>query len=341
MCLSLSLALIVSIMFHPTSTGLILVVSAALATGITVSVAGFSNDEVGRFVAVPLLAVTTFEAVLFAVQSATHKAIGYSLLHPGENLDTIDGLVRPQGTYDHVYEPTVVALVAISIGLSVLPARGRSRWLFLVAIGSASTTVALSHSRAALAGLVLIGVVAAVASARTRDLRLGVVVVAISFLVPALMTVASWQLRFEQSASELPDAGSGRPELVQEAGRLIAHHPIVGVGPRNYIDALDELEPYVEHVYAVHNVPILVTAELGIPAGFIFTVLLVATGWRAIVSGYRSRLVFLAVLPFLTLDILLYDRPFGLLLFFLWAGVATAFTTSGRHELADVAQGAR
>ncbi len=338
---ALAAASVISYIAHPINPGLIVTIAAVVVTGMALAIANLDSGDVRRLVAVPLLAMATFQAFLIAVQSATGTAFGLTVLQPGQDLLIVDGLLRPQGTYYHVYEPTATALVAIAIGLALLPKTGRPRLLFLIAIGAATTTVALTHSRGALIGVFLIGLVTIVQSLRDRHLRLGVLVVATAFLVPALMTFGSWQTRFDQSTATADDTNPGRPGQVREAVLLISEHPVVGAGPQNYIEQLDVLEPNVEHFYAVHNTPLMVTAELGIPAGLIFTVLLVALGWKAMTADYRPRLVFVAAVPFLLLDILFYDRPFGLLLLSVWAGTTTALTISAHaeHEPRPVAHG--
>jgi hypothetical protein len=329
---ALAVAAVIALVFHMSGTGAILTFSIVAPIGIVLSVAAFSIAELRRYVAVPLLATTAIQAVIVAVQTATESALGYNLLHPGATLlVTNETIVRPQGMFDHVYEPAAVALIAVGIGLALLPATGQWRIWFLVGIGAASTTIALTHSRSALLGLMLVVAVAAFASFRgDTALRAGLAVAVVAFVIPALMTASAWQVRFDESAgSDLDDASLGRVTLARQAIEIAGDHPLVGVGPNRYMTVLeadytvDEQYPFV-----VHNESLMVAAELGIPAAIVITLVFTWAGIQAIQAGYRPLLLYAAPMPFVVFDVLLYNKPVGLLLFAVWCGV------SGRLSLA-------
>ena len=325
MYLVLAVAAPVSFLFHPSGAGAILTFAVVAPVGIVVSAAGFTTDELRRFVALPLLATTAIQAVFVAIQSATGSAFGYNLLHPGsELLVTNDTIVRPQGLFDHVYEPAAVALVAVAVGLALLPASGRMRTMFLVGIGAAATTVALTHSRSALLGLVLVVAVAAVAAVRKDPgLRLATIVTVVAFVVPALLTASAWQVRFDESASsDLDDASLGRVTLARQALEIAGDHPVFGVGPNRYMTVLENQYTVDEdYPFVVHNESLMLAAELGIPAAIVLTALMAWAGLQAIRGGYRPLLLYAAPLPFFVFDVLLYNKPVGLLLFAVWCGV--------------------
>ncbi|GMQ86349.1 MAG: hypothetical protein BMS9Abin07_1923 [Acidimicrobiia bacterium] len=327
---------IIAFVFNPSGAGAILTFSIVAPIGIVLSVARYSIPELRSFVAVPLLATTALQAFLVAVQTATKSAVGYSLLQPGSTLlVTNETIVRPQGMFDHVYEPAVVALIAIGIGLALLPESGRLRTGFLVGLGAAATTIALTHSRSALLGLLLVMLIAVIAAFRgDRGLRIGLVVVAAAFVIPALLTASAWQVRFDESAStDLDDASLGRVTLARQAITMAGDHPIVGVGPNRYMTVLetkytvDEAYPYV-----VHNEPLMLAAELGIPAAVVITLLLLWAGAQALRAGYRPLLLYAAPLAFVVFDVLLYNKPVGLLLFAVWAGVMAAVSVTSRKS---------
>ena len=76
--------------------------------------------------------------------------------------------------------------------------------------------------------------------------------------------------------------------------------------------------------YVVHNVPLIIAAELGILAAVVVTSLLgfaAVQAWRA---GPGALLLYVAVVPLLVLDVIFYNRPLGLFLFATWAGVLAA-----------------
>jgi O-antigen ligase len=226
----------------------------------------------------------------------------------------------------HVYEAAIVAILAIAIGLALLPRSGPQRWWFLAGIASASVSLALTHSRAAFLGLVLVVAIAGVASLRSMpSMRAGLLIVLIGFGVPALMTASTWQARLTESVSgSLDEVSSGRVTLMKQAVDLAISHPIVGVGPNRYIEVLESRVDESEVTFVVHNIPLMVAAELGIPAGIIAATLLVWTGFQAVIGGYRTGLLFAAPMPFFLFDVIMYNRPFGLLLFAMWCGLLGA-----------------
>lgn len=75
----------------------------------------------------------------------------------------------------------------------------------------------------------------------------------------------------------------------QLALHLIAVHPWTGVGMGNYTDAAQVLEPSAQRV---HNVPLLIAAELGLPGLFLWLILVLAP----LVMAFRFR-------PFLPVQI--------------------------------------
>ncbi|MCH8899806.1 MAG: O-antigen ligase family protein [Acidobacteria bacterium] len=336
----LAVGAIIAFVFNPSGAGAILAFSIVAPIGVVVSVARYSISELRSYVALPLLATTAIQAFLVAAQTATESAVGYNLLYPGTTLlVTNDTIVRPQGMFDHVYEPAAVALITIGIGLALLPESGRLRMVFLAGVGAAATTIALTHSRSALLGLLLVLLIAAIAAFRgDRGLRIGFVVVAAAFVIPALLTASAWQVRFDESAnSDLDDASLGRITLARQAITMAGDHPVVGVGPNRYMAVLearytvDETYPFV-----VHNESLMLAAELGIPAAVAVTLLLVWAGVQAAKAGYRPLLLYAAPLAFFVFDVLLYNKPVGLLLFAVWAGVmAAASDTSRKSQVAS------
>jgi O-Antigen ligase len=338
--LALAAGGMIAFLFHPSGAGAILTFSMAVPVGVVLSVAGYSLEETRRYVGIPLLATTAVQAAIIAVQTATESAFAYTVLHPGASLlVTNETIVRPQGTYDHVYEPAAVAVIAVAVGLALLPPSGRLRLWFLAGIGAATTTIALTHSRSALLGLILVVGVAAVAAVRAKpELRTAVIVVAVAFAIPALFTASAWQVRFDESAaSDLDDASLGRVTLMRQALEMAGDHPIVGVGPNRYMDVLeaeytvDETYPYV-----VHNESLMIAAELGIPAAAVFTLLFAWAGIQAIRSGYSSLILYVAPLPFFAFDVLLYNKPVGLLTFAFWCGVVAALYLRSRAPTSTV-----
>ena len=335
--LALAVAGVVALLVHPTGAGAILVFSMVSVVGILLAITAFSTDDLRSYVALPLLATSAVQAVIVTIQSLTDTAFGHNLLHRGSNLLVTDGYARPQGTFDHVYEAAILAILAIGVGLALLPETGRIRMWFLAGVGFASVSLALTHSRSAFLGLVLVIAIAAMASARRLpSMRAGLAVVIVAFSIPALMTASIWQARLTESVSvDLDDASSGRITLMRQAIDLAVDHPVFGVGPNRYMEVLEATVDPSEVEFVVHNIPLMVTAELGILAGILFTVLLIWAGVQAVRSGYRTSILFAAPFPFMMFDVIMYNRPYGLLLFAIWAGILGAMTRHTSPKLSE------
>lgn len=333
---------VVSYLIHPSGPGTILTFAMVISIGIMISVASYSVDEIRRFVAAPLLATTAVQAAIVVVQTLTESAFGYTMLYPGRSILITNGdIVRPQGTYDHVYVAATVALLAIAIGLAVLPTDPRRRIWFLAGIAAATSTVAMTHSRSALVGLVLVFAVAGISSLkRSKGLRVGVMVVAVAFTVPALATAQGWVARFDDSInSSVDDASLGRITLAKQAIDLAQDHPVIGVGPNRYMDVLEDRDEVDQRFpYVVHNVSLMTAAELGIPAAIAITVLFSYAGVQAWRAGPRAFLLYMAIIPLLVLDVVFYNRPLGLLLLATWSGLLGSLGNDASAQRTAVTQ---
>ncbi len=116
--------------------------------------------------------------------------------------------------------------------------------------------------------------------------------------------------------------------MIDTADQLISARPITGVGAANYISAATALLGYP--LDWVHNVPLLVTSELGLPGLALFLLMLgslVSVGlrrwrqrsitlWQALIGG-----VLVGLLPILLVDHYLWTDPQGTILFAFVAGL--------------------
>ena len=328
-----------SFVFNPSVEGALLVAPMLGAVGLAVAVAALSLEELRRYVALPLLAMVAFQSLIIAVQAVTKAPTVLSTLSPKVlPLFTNGGVVRPQGLYDHSYEAAAVAVVAVALGFALMPDSGRLRIAFLIGMASGAMTVALTYSRAAVLSLVLVCTVAAIAAARGRvpALWAGLAVVVVAFLVSLLFSSGGWTARVDETLStDLDRATLGRVENLRQGVEVAIDHPWVGVGPNRYLIVLENDytkpgDPFGQ----VHNVPLQVAAELGIPAAIILAVLLLWVGAQAVRDGNRPLLLYAALLPFLLFDVLLYVKLVGLLLVAVWAGALAVFHVSRMGEKA-------
>ncbi len=317
-------AMLVSLAASPSQRGTLVTVVAIAAAAIAVAISLQRTVDLGRTVAVPLLITSSVQSLLVIAQTVTDRAIGLNLLDSGASLQTIDGLLRAQGTMNHVYEPAALALLAGSVAIVTAPQQPRTRWLWIAGAALAGSTIGLTHSRAALLGVGLMGIflIAPVLRRQTAPAIVGAAFV-VGFLIAAACSWSAWSVRADHSTTGgLDEASLGRVTLSQQAIQMAADHPFVGVGPGLYLETmrtdyeLDDRYPFI-----VHNVSLAVAAENGIAASVLASFLVT---W-AIIRAVRHRPVWaalaLAPIGFLLFDVLHYDRPVGLLLTGIWLGV--------------------
>lgn len=318
---ALTVFMAVALVARPSETGMILTVAAALGSGIVLATCQWSRAELRRLIAAPLLATATLQSILVIAQTLTDRPVGLSLVETGAELHVIDGLLRAQGTMHHVYEPVALSLLAVGLALTTIPTDRSWRLGWAVAAAIAGSTIGLTHSRAALLGVVL---ATPFLLRAWRQRRPGVAVVGgaflIGFVIAAALTSSAWALRGDHStAAGIDDASLGRVTLAQQAMQMSADYPLLGVGPGRYLDTmrdryqLDERYPFV-----VHNVTLAVAAENGIPAAIAATALVAWAIAQAVRSGPLGAVAALLPVGLLLFDVLHYDRPVGLLMGAVW-----------------------
>ncbi len=164
----------------------------------------------------------------------------------------------------------------------------RRRWRAIGAVGALGCTVALvgSGSRAALVG--------AVAGALIVLPRRGLVVVAALLVAAAVAFAPRWDALLER-----PGGSTSRVAEWEVAARVIARHPLLGVGPEGYrLVVAEGVDDDYERRHGrdvlpdrAHSGPLDVAVTLGLPAAAVWVVgvgAVVLAGRRV---GRRSRLL--------------------------------------------------
>lgn len=162
-------------------------------------------------------------------------------------------LTRPGSLLGNASDQGVVGVICFAV--LIVAALGRSgqaggrgalirRWLPAIGAAFGATTVVLSESRTDLAALLVVcalALVVVIAFFRGRPvlritlLALAVTAAAVVGLAVALPTVRG---RIFSGGSLLGAFGSDRGSLWQETLRLVGRHPLFGVGPSGFVDAL-------------------------------------------------------------------------------------------------------
>jgi O-antigen ligase len=202
---------------------------------------------------------TLFTVVLScAAVSAAIGIVQYGILHYDQLMQ------RPQGTLGHWM--TYSGLLMIAVGLAVarlLFDKGDRTWAALV-LPALVVAVALTSTRSA-----WVGVCAAVALLfALKDFRLFAVLPVVAAVFFALAP-ASITHRFVSIFDAKDPTKLDRFAMIHEGERMIAAHPLTGVGPnmveKRYAeyrgsDAVNQINPHL------HNNPLQIAAERGIPA---------------------------------------------------------------------------
>jgi O-antigen ligase len=192
-----------------------------------------------------------------AAASAAFGIFQYEILH-------YDLGRRPQGTLGHWMTYSGLLMLVFAIALArVLYGRSERTWAALV-IPALAVAIAVSFTRSA-----MVGVLAAAALLFVlKDLRLFALV---PILIAVFIALAPGQVtqRFVSIFDLNDPTNRDRVAMLHEGERMIRAHPLTGVGPamvqRLYADyrgadAVEKINPHL------HNVPLQIAAERGLPA---------------------------------------------------------------------------
>jgi O-antigen ligase len=193
---------------------------------------------------------------------------------------------RPRGLLGHYMTYSGLLMMVMGIAIARL-LFGRKDWLWPALVMPALViTLALTLSRSAWIG----ACVAAAVLFTLKDFRLFAVlpiVLAIGFIAAPPVVSQRFVSLFDPTDATRRD----RVAMLREGAHMVAAHPLVGVGP-NMVEVLYEQYRDPEALPKVnphlHNVPVQIAAERGIPAliaWLAFLVVLTRDLWRRFRSG--------------------------------------------------------
>jgi O-antigen ligase len=214
-----------------------------------------------------------------AAISAAFGIIQYGILH----YDQLSQ--RPRGTLGHymTYSGLLMLVICVAIARILFLTWGRA-WAALV-MPALAVAVALTSTRSAAVGVCI----AAALLFALKDFRLFAivpVVAAVFFAFAPQMIMQRFQSIFDAKDPTRLD----RVAMLREGGRMIAAHPIVGVGPnmveKRYEeyrgpDAVNKTNPHL------HNNVVQIAAERGLPALAMWLWFIVALA-RDLIQRFRS-----------------------------------------------------
>ncbi|MBT8197466.1 MAG: O-antigen ligase family protein [Acidimicrobiia bacterium] len=310
----------VGLVFNATPRGWMQVARLAALTVTAGYISQLSDRERTRLVVAPLMVTVGLQSLIGVAQVLNDGPIGLGTFGERElrYFYGFGDVVAAQGTTIHGYVLAGFAMVATLVGMTRAVRRGASPW-WLVGIAVCAIPIGLTYSRMALIGMILVMGALGWGVARDRARYLvPTVVVIVAITVPALFALDGWtQRELSDERQGLDRLSTGRITLMREAATMIGDHPIVGVGPGNYVTTI-EADFDVEVPKQVHSVPLLVAAEDGVVWGLASLVMLAAVGLAALRSGPVATALFLGFVPFWILDKFPYTHPNGLVLTAIW-----------------------
>ena len=259
-----------------------------------------------------------------AAVSAAFGIIQYGILH----YDSLNQ--RPRGTLGHymTFSGLLMLVMCVAIARILFLTWGRA-WAALV-MPALAVAVALTSTRSAAVGVC----VAAALLFALKDFRLFTLVPILAAIFFAFAPQLIMQ-RFVSMFDRKDPTRIDRVAMLREGGRMVAAHPIVGVGPnmieKRYAefrgtDAVNTVNPHL------HNNVVQIAAERGLPALAVWLWFLVALT-RDLVRRFRTgRHPFLAAAALACLVALmtagLFEYNFGdsevLMLFLMLATLPAA-----------------
>jgi O-antigen ligase len=193
----------------------------------------------------------------------------------------------------------------------------RGPWLAaLVVLGAG---IGVTYTRAGAIGQIVMVGCLLLGRADRRILRAAVVAVVLGLGIGGLGFGDGWVARGETSLADGTTASSSRDVRLAEARELVTEHPITGVGPGRYVEALAEQER--DEYLPAHNLLAHQAAELGVLGGLAVIALLALLALRTWRGGAWTAALVTPVVPFLFLDAYPYVFATGLAASAIWLGL--------------------
>ncbi len=324
-------AMVASLALHPSVRGVMAIVRVAGAVSLASTLVGATASRQRRNGLVALEVAAGGQLIIAAIQRATLSPIGLRWL--GENrFPFVDfgSIFAPVGTMWHTYVLAGLGLLMVGVFSSAVLSRSLTRLNGYLGCAIGGALVAFTYSRAAAVGIFVVVVVTFLA-ARTRQPRLGILLVAATLIPAGIVGISvreGWVARARYSAEVATTRSSegltdGRGEFLVQGLRLARANPLLGVGPGRYSQALADSPALLQRrgLQPAHNVLVLVAAELGIPGVLGLGALALALLRRMRRAGAVIWPAAVSLVPFLLLDHYLWDTSEGAVLTAVWLGI--------------------
>jgi hypothetical protein len=193
-----------------------------------------------------------------------------------QQVGTIGTLVRGAGTMGHpnILGPYLAMIVPLFVALALIDRHRTRRYIWIATSLVGTAGIACTLSRASWASF-LVGMAAMTAALwifRLLEPKRVMTLAAASVLLALAVAAPATPLILKRLQTDYSDSVRFRVELNRVAGLIIRDHPVKGVGLNNFTvispDYIPEEQFYIRSleglVPAVHNLYLLVAAELGL-----------------------------------------------------------------------------
>jgi O-antigen ligase len=162
------------------------------------------------------------------------------------------------------------------------------RWGFFICMIPAMHAVMLTYSRGAMLSTLLVCLGMIVVSARKRLFQTVVISTILGVLVLSLAGTDVRKRFLSINRGERDASAKSRLDSWKAGWKIAKDYPILGAGIRN-ANLLTKAYGADRYGRTIHNVYLQITADSGIPAGIVYTGLIIFSIWRLWCGGYRTR----------------------------------------------------
>lgn len=252
-----------------------------------------SDADLDRVIRLLLVSLATQSIVYFL-----ESALARTFTPEGDIIPLSPSIPRPGGTVatnPAGFASYVIPLIVVALARFSIEKPGRRAWLGIVA-AMGTVAVGLTFTRAAWGGLAMALAIFFAVGSRRRMVSRHVVVSALVAVALAGAIFGPGMYRRHVEETSFDTAGQTRWGLILIALRVIAAHPVVGVGAGAYGQVYKQYIPYWlpdQWMFTVHNEYVLRAAETGLLGGAAL-VLLILLGlrqaWRLTAApGFATR----------------------------------------------------
>lgn len=283
---------------------------------------GARTYEARRFMIGAIALVGVLQAVLAMAQARHGIAFGISYVDFSGRLYPFGHSRAGRGGLTHPYHLAVLLVVCQGAALLGLRHTRGSRWPWLIALATMGSGLAVTYTRGGLLGQLMLLVCLVLGRGRSqRRLMLpAALAVVVGLAVGGVAFGDGWVARSKVDTAAGANLSTNRTLRLREAEALLRAHPVTGVGPGNYVDALHD-QKRLEYLPA-HDLVAQDAAEMGIAGGIAVLALLALLGLRVLRGGAWTGAIVLPMMPFLLLDAYPYVFATGLALAAIWLGLA-------------------